>query len=434
MRSEAGQPRGPDQGRSIEFGWRRPIVTFLLLLPVAVCPGVSAAEHGRIFLTETAPFLPFDQDEPARYNLKWGHMTGRLTSGLQFEASDNLGLSDSDSVGDVSLTPQANIGFLWPISQNQVLRFDLGAGYRFYFDNPELNSLYVRPGSALNLQVRIEDVRLELRNEFSVQMDATAERGVGGNAGSVLDFRRFSDTTALDAFWQPNSYTRVGGGYSFSLDRSMSEEFTQLDRDTHAVYLSGSLDIAPRWSAGAYGSFMAFRHLEAVLNNGASFSVGPVLLYEPTEFIEIEAMAGYAWMLFDESGTNPDTSDFAGFTAQCAIRHRLNSRMTQHIQFRDRPEIGYEGNYSEVLAAQYGLEWRLASAVRLNTQFAYEHYTTSGTQGETADRVLWSADTDYRLAPRWSLGLGYSFGVKLSDQVGRDYRQNRVTLEATYAF
>jgi uncharacterized protein (PEP-CTERM system associated) len=108
--------------------------------------------------------------------------------------------------------------------------------------------------------------------------------------------------------------------------------------------------------------------------------------------------------------------------------------MTQHIQFRDRPEIGYEGNFSEVLAVQYGLEWRLTSAVRLNTQFAYEHYTTSGGQGETADRVLWSADTSYRLAQRWSLGLGYSFGVKLSDQVGRDYRQNRVTLEATYAF
>ena len=48
--------------------------------------------------------------------------------------------SDFEPQSDIILRPQVNLNALWPITQLNTLRLDLGIGYSFYLDHSENNT------------------------------------------------------------------------------------------------------------------------------------------------------------------------------------------------------------------------------------------------------------------------------------------------------
>ena len=53
---------------------------------------------------------------------------------------------------------------------------------------------------------------------------------------------------------------------------------------------------------------------------------------------------------------------------------------------------------------------------------------------ELVKRYGGAATLGYQLTPHVTLGLRYQYTQKQSDQLGRDYKQNRIAFDATYSF
>src|SRR5256885_12902483 len=110
-------PRGKRLGFTVLF-WAI-LGTLAALAQDAVRPslaGEQAAEARR-------------QDiEHIPYNLMTGPIRYRVSATLGVEYNDNINLSENHEQSDVIIHPQVNIDAIWPVTQINTLRLDIGLG------------------------------------------------------------------------------------------------------------------------------------------------------------------------------------------------------------------------------------------------------------------------------------------------------------------
>lgn len=386
------------------------------------------------YIMRTAPYPAFTSPEPRNYNLKWGRMTGRLHGSVQTEFNDNINLAARNAESDFLIGPNIGVGFLWPISQLNVLQFDLGLGYRWYVNNSRLNSLNIAPDSRLNYQFAIRDVHLTLHDAFQIQVDPLLRGEISGRSGSTFNFRRFNNDAGLSADWQAFKDVGFVASLGYTMDRALSDEFRELDRNDYTFGLGTYYLVSPRWTTGLNFSYTVTEYVERIQNNGVSYTLGPRVSFRPSKFLTIDASAGYTTSSYSQTGTIGDRSDFQGASAQLGVQHRMNSRTSQSFRLSKSLNPGLGSNYTDTLSMQYGLTLRATKAISLNPSLTYETLASSGVGGEQADRYMFYVGTGFQFTRRWNMGVAYSFGWKDSQLPGRDYTQNRVTLDFTRQF
>lgn len=385
------------------------------------------------FIPRSNPYPRNYSAGPRDYNLRWGKLTGRLYGSVQTEFNDNINLADANAESDISFAPLIGIGFLWPLSEKNVLEFDIGVGYRAYLDHSELNSIHVSPDSRLTYQLRVLKAQVTVHDQFSVQVDPISRPEISGT-GSVFNYRRLNNDAGFTASWEAIRDVTFVGGYSYIIDRSLTDDFKSLDRDDHVAHLGVYRPLGSRVTLGLVTSYTITDFLEPVQNDGVSFSAGPHVSVRWSEFLSTDAGARFTTSEYDQSGTIADTEDFTGITYYAGARHRLNSRMTHSIRISKNVNPGYGSNFTDILGLQYGMSVKVLAPVTLNGTFVFEDFTSSGTVGESSQRYLWYLGTGLRLSSRWNLGFGYSLGIKDSELPNRDYTQNRVTIELSRHF
>jgi hypothetical protein len=422
------------------YGSRNKILRFALASALTGLGGLDLlAQASREYIMRGAPYPVFSNPEPAKYNLKLGRLTARLTASTQVEFNDNINLSDKNPEGDISFGPDIGIGFLYPVTKDNVLQFDIGFGYRWYLNHPSVQSLTVAPNSRFDHRLYLEDVQIDIHDSFSVQNDPTSRPdisavGTSSTTGNPIDFQRINNDAGLIAEWRPQLDWGLTAGYDYILDRSLNNEFTSIDRDTHSFSGGVNYNVSPRWTVGLNSSYSMTFYDQKIQNDGSGYSVGPRITYKPTHFLTIEAGVSYAVSSFEQTGTIADTSEFTGITAMLSIRHRINSSFSHYLNFTKDRELGLGSNFNEIFSAQYGFNYRFTSAIALNTTLVYENFSSSAATGEAADRYLVYLGTSYQITRLWSVSVAYAFGLKFSDAPDRNYLQNRLTLELARKF
>jgi hypothetical protein len=397
------------------------------------------AQEGQVgseaeFMPQSGPYPRYYATSPRDYNLRWGRVTGRMHGSVQAEFNDNINLADGSAAeGDLSFSPLIGIGFLWPITDNNVLEFDITAGYRFYLDHSELNTFSVSPDSRLTYQIRVLKAQITLHDRFSVQVDPLSRPELSGG-GSVFNYQRLNNNAGLTASWQAIRDITFVGGYSFVIDRTISGDFRELDRNDHVFTLGAYRPAGSRLSLGVQSSYVITEYLLPIQNDGTIFSVGPHATLRVTDFLTGDAGVSYTIAEFDPTGTLLDRDDFEGFTYYGGLRHRMNSRVTHSLRVSKAILPGLGSNFTDILAVQYGAQIRLAAALTLNSSLTFEDFSSSGIFGEDSQRYLWYLGSNIRLSSRWHLGASYAIALKDSAAPGRDYMQNRVTLQLTRRF
>ncbi len=387
------------------------------------------------FLSRTAPYLPMGSGEPADYNIKWRRVTARLRGSLQVEYADNLTLTEEDARGDVFLGPSLGAGIFWPVSQHNLLQFDLDVGYRHYFEYDDLSTFYVSPASHLEYRVMAGDVRINLHDDFSIQVDPVSRPEISGVPGQdPVVFRRFLNTAGLSASWQPAEHWTVVAGYDYTIDCSLSDDYASIDRDTHLVSGAVYRVVPPQWTFGVRASASWTDYWESIQNDGSGLSFGPLVALQASPHLLLDAGVSWTQSNFRDTGTIQDQSDFDGLTFYGGVTHQFNRRMDHNLRVSRTVGLGLGSNYTDMVAVQYGLRVEPRRGLSVNGVFGYDHSQVSGVGGESADRYLAYVGTGLDLSRHWRVGLGYSFAWKNSDQAGRDYVQNRVTAEFTYLF
>jgi hypothetical protein len=411
---------------------RKPPAWALLFGGWISLPAVAQVDYS--FLSRSAPLPRYQTPDPARYNLKWGKLSARLSASVQAEFNDNINLSQNHPTADISIGPQVGIGFVFPISQANVLHLDFGVGYRWYLKSPAINSINVVPTTLLEHNLFVRDVHINFHDSLTVQTDPASRPELSGGQNSLLQFRRLVNRLGFLGDWRATQRLTFLGGYDYTIDRSLTPEYKQLDLSSHTFQAGTEYAITPRWNLGAHGTYTITDYVERYQNSGFGYSVGPLVTFRPNHNVTFTASVGYTVADYDQTGAITDASDFDGFTYQLGFEQKVNTRFSHDLRVGRSVDPGYGSNFTEVWDAQYGLHRRLTSAITLNVTLGYQYYVASGVGGETASRCMAYVGTSYQVSRMWQIGLGYAFVRKDSDQAGMDYTQNRFTLDAMRQF
>ncbi len=153
------------------------------------------------------------------YNLQAGPWKLRFSATLGVEYNDNVNLSEdgsaivrtaagpvlvtSEQQSDFIIHPQINVNALWPITQLNTFKLDLGLGYAFYLEHSEYdtNSLLISPGSQLAFDIFVGDFRINFHDRFSVEQDPVEEIGLS----NVANYGHFENTVGVSVLWDLNA-------------------------------------------------------------------------------------------------------------------------------------------------------------------------------------------------------------------------------------
>jgi hypothetical protein len=439
---------------------------FAVLIPLLLAGGILRAQDAiRPSLAgEAAAEARRQQIDKIPYNLQVGPIKFRFSATMGVEYNDNVNLAEDGSAvffsptgpiiittspqSDVILRPQLNLDALWPITQLNTLRLDLGIGHAFYLDhsNYDTNNVLISPGSQLAFDIFVGDFRINLHDRFSLEQDPVAEIGLS----NVADYGRFQNTAGVSVLWDLNQAV-VTLGYDHYTFISTSDAFDYLDRNADIV--SGSIGFTPTsmLTVGLEGSFVNTYYDQNVLNDSRTYSAGAFAETQITSYLKVRVAGGYQKIDFDSGGLVNDPHDLSDYYANAVLSHRVNSVLTQNFSIGHETQLGVNSNYVKLNYARHTTTWNIFYHTLFATELFYEDADDSGGSGilfqplpgvpninpfvaEHIHRYGGALSLGYQLTPHVTLGFRYQYTQKDSDQPLRDYRQNRVSVDGTYSF
>jgi hypothetical protein len=438
---------------------------FALLLPLLFVGGIMQAQDAvRPSLAgEAAAEARRQEIDKIPYNLEVGPIKFRFSATMGIEYNDNINLAEDGSFlfpsptgpilvktepqDDVIFRPQVNLDALWPITQLNTLRLDLGLGYAFYLDhsNYNTNSLLISPNSQLAFDIFVGDFRINIHDRFSLQQDPIDEISLS----NVADYGRFENTAGVSVLWDLNQAV-VTLGYDHYNFIAINDAFDYLDRN--ADIFSGTIGFTPTstMTVGVEGSVVDTYYDQNVLNDSLDYSAGLFLETQLTSYLKVRVAGGYQKIDFDNTGLVNDSHDLNDYYANLIISHRVNSVLNHNLSIGHESQLGVNSNYVKLNYIRHTANWNIFYHTLLSTELFYEDAEDSGGLGffvpingvpnfnpfvaEHIHRYGGALSVGYQLTPHVTLGLRYQYTQKDSDQPLRDYRQNRVSLDGTYSF
>ncbi len=405
----------------------------------------EGAGFGRsVFTPAYLPSYTYASPTPTKYNpyrLNWGPVKGRLYGAVMFEYNDNINLGDKGNrQGDFAITPTAGVGFNWRVSESRNLELNLGLGYRWYLKNSDLNTVVITPSTRAQYNFRIGRVAMNIHDSFTTAVDPTTQGQIGAvTAGpnSLLNYRRIINTLGIGGTWKPTANVDVTGGYDYTIDRTLTDQFRSLDHDQH-TFSGGIIRAVPgsRLRLGLAASYTIVDYNRRLQNDGTIWSIGPNATYRLSDTVTLNGSVGYTSTSFDRPTATSiqDTGNFRSVTYQAGVNHRLGQNWNHQLTLTRGASLGIGNNFADHTALQYGIYGLLGRNLRAQGILTWEDFKVSGLGGESANRYLLYVGLRYQLNQSWSSGLGYSYALKESNRLNLDYYQNRVILDITYQF
>jgi hypothetical protein len=203
-------------------------------------------------------------------------------------------------------------------------------------------------------------------------------------------------------------------------------------------------------SIGVEGAFVDTYYDQNVLNDSRTYSVGGFLETQITSFVKLRIAGGYQRIDFDNTGLVNDPHDLKDYYANGLLSHRVNSVLTHSISAGHETQLGINSNYIKLNYVRHTANWNILYHTLLSTELFYEDADDSGGNpvflpvpglplfnpfvAEHIHRYGGALSLGYQLTQHVTLGLRYQYTQKDSDQLLRDYSQNRVSLDGTYSF
>jgi hypothetical protein len=451
--------------------FRKSIALLFVMSMLIGSSGVFAQDAIRPSLAGQAASDARQQDvSRIPYNLILGPVRLRVGATVGVEYNDNINYSDdgtavipnpngpgsvilsADSQDDVIVTPNLTLDMIWPVTQLNTLRLDLGIGYSFYLDHSKDNTDYilVAPKSQIAFDIFVGDFRINLHDRMQLQQDPIQE----GSLSGVRDYGRFENTAGVSVLWDLNKVL-LQLGYDHYNFVSTTDQFDYLNRNSEILNGSAAFIVNPTITVGAEGNAVFTRFDQSVLNDSKDYSVGGFVEVELTNNLKVRAAGGYQWIDFDHNVVNfnfgpfniavPDHKDLKDYYVNGLIGHRINATLSQSVSAGHENQLGINSNYITLNYVRHTLTWNLIRNTLLSTEFFFEDAKESGGFAgfftpvplgtpEHFHRIGGAITLGYQLTPHVTLGVRYQGTSKDSNLLLRDYNQNRISVDGTYSF
>ena len=410
----------------------RTAFTFFVILLFLV-PTIRAQEAVRPSLAGEASAEARRQSfEHIPYNLLLGPVRFLFSTTLGIEYNDNINLAETNKQDDIIIRPQFNVDAIWPVTQLNTLRLDLGMGYAFYLNhsNANTNGVIISPGSQLAFDIFIHDFRINIHDRFSLQQDPVAQLQLS----NVVDYGRFENTFGVSVLWDLNKAV-LTFGYDHYTYISTTSAFDYLDRNAEELSFSAYFALTSTTGAGLETSAVFNYYDQNFINDSVTYSVGPFLETQITNYLKLRVSAGVQFISFDSSGGVKDTSDTNDFYANILLSHRINPYITETLSAGHESQLGVNSNSVVLNYVRHTSTWNVVRNTLISTELFYEDGDDSGgIFSEHIQRYGGAIGFGYQLTKHVTVGARYQYTQKQSDQPLRDYKQNRVSIDATYSF
>lgn len=378
------------------------------------------------------------------YNLLAGPVRFRFSATMGVEYNDNINVAERNEQDDFIFRPQLNLDALWPVTQLNTLRLDIGLGYAFYASHSQYNTdgVLLSPGSALAFDVFVGDFRINFHDRFSLEQDPIAEPQFSG----VADYGRFQNTAGISVLWDLNKAV-VTLGYDHYNFIATNDDFDYLDRNSDSFTGSISFAATSTTGVGLEASYTLTDYDRDLLNDNDSYSVGAFVETQLTNYLKLRVAGGYQNMSFDSRfvalGPFPngsfvfynDRSSLDDFYINALLSHRINAAITQRLSVGHESQLGIDSNYIKLNYVRHTATWNIINRTLLTSELFYEDAEDSGGFiDEHLQRYGGALSLGYQLTQHVTLGARYQYTQKNSDVPLRDYKQNRVSLDGTYSF
>lgn len=427
----------------------------------AATPGAGVANDFRGLQNMNAAGVPYlggagmAQGNGGGRLLNWDRGSIGLGAQLGFTYIDNAVQQAGGGGGeDFVIAPTLTLSGTQAISENANLSMSVGIGYRYSVNYSDLTQVSLIPLGSLNYSLSLGEVIITFFDRISSPANPRAEIAAGGLPSGV-DFNRIDNQAGVSSAWSITEDTTVSGMYGYTIDRSLSDAYKILDRDSHT--LSGGVfhRPSPYWSIGltSQGTFNSFS--QKFQNDSTSFGAGPVVSFRPTEFITLTAGLQYTVMSFSKTGQISDRSEFSGLTWQGSASQVLTDSLSHSVVFSSGVDSGLGSNFTESTRVGYSVTWRFIPQMALTGSFDYNRITQSSSvdgfaivtvdtgtfivpvsfiANDEADLYQASLSTGYQLTERTSASLAYSYQKRSSRFSERSFSVNSVTLAFNFQF
>jgi hypothetical protein len=371
------------------------------------------------------------------YNLKLGPTAWNFGAGLGTEYNSNVYYTESNPEGDFIFRPQINTRMLWPVSEVNSINLALGGGYSAYVKNPNLDRVFITPGTELSFDLYAGDFWINLHDRFSITEDTYQNPSVA-NSGNYSELQ---NALGVATTWDLNkavvrvgydhvNYDNLNGGTgqnSGGQPSGYSEVFSA----------SAGYHVKPAMVAGVEmgGSLLTYTTTttNTPYSNASQWNVGGFYDTPVSDYIHFTAHAGYTVYTPESSGATT-ASQFNGMYAQLDITHRLNQYVTYTLSGGRTLSVAFQGGTVDRYFARWQANWQIVRKVTLGTSFSFENGTDLYAGGETYNQYGPGISLSRSITEKLSSSLGYQFYLRDSNQPNRNYTVNIVSLNLNYTF
>src|SRR5437763_4257074 len=313
------------------------------------------------------------------YNLLLGPVRFRVGATVGVEYNDNINYAEVGTKDDVIITPSLTLDMLWPVTQINTLRLDLGIVYSFYLDHSSANTdfLLVAPKSQLAFDIFIGDFRIDLHDKMQLQQDPVQE----GALSNVVNYGRFENTAGVSVLWDLNKLL-LQVGYDHYNFIATNSDFDYLNRNAEMVGGSAAFIVNPTITIGAEGNAVFTRYDNqgggaGILNDNEDYSVGGFVEAAITSNLKVRLAGGYQWIDFDQNFVTfffgpfainfPDHKNLADYYVNGLISHRINAQISQTLSAGHENQLGVHSNYITLNYIRHAVSWNILRNTLLTT-------------------------------------------------------------------
>lgn len=373
---------------------------------------------------------------PAPDSIHVGPVILNLGTYVGVDYEDNLNVSQNNPRADTSIHAGLDLGFLWPATDNSQVKFGSQIGYATYLAHVRSDSIEIAPNSALTWNISFENGSVAFYDQFDYSQEVITVPSVSG----LNSLPRLNNIIGVRAQWLPGKWL-FEAGVSHSDLQSTDVAFDYLDSGSEYFYARGAWNFAEKTQAGLEISAGQTAYRLPIQQNNQSYSAGPYINWNVTEFITASVRGGPTIYTFDSNGAGQPAKTLSAYYFDLDLSHHLTEFISHDLSAKREVNLGLNrgNNYSEQLSVDYSVYWAVTHNADLNLTLAYEHGTQPLTIGffsqtENFDRVGVTFGGTYRLTENLSGNLNFSHWNRTSNIHGNNYIDNSVSLQMTYRF
>ncbi|MGD0349903.1 MAG: outer membrane beta-barrel protein [Verrucomicrobiota bacterium] len=373
------------------------------------------------------------QLESLPYTFKSGDFRLLVVPSLGLDWNDNINCSKTDPEQDFILSPLVQLNASYPITQNNLLNLNVGAGYDKYLDHDQYSTWRLQSGTELSFDIYVKDFWFNLHDRAQYVQDTSQQPALAGTA----TYATFNNTAGLSVTWDLNK-VKLSAGYDHeNVISPTSQQYESQDGATEMVFARAGLEVYPGVTTGIEGTGSFTTYDQMVLNDNNSYSAGVYADWRPGKAFRVQPRVGYTIFQFQHTSQTIQTSDLNSWYADLNITHQVTDAIGYTLDAGHEVQTGIQSDAIEDYYVRPSIHWDIIKNVKLNTSFSYEH----GNQGEgnvlgnlteTFDWLGASVGASYSIFKKLSLGLNYRLTVRSSNIPNKEYTQNMVGLSLTY--